>query len=207
MFCIPRTLLIRQQVYSSRSNESWASSYCQFSRDRHLDTVATNFEFPNEREGFPARRRRWVEEVHPSLRPSSMVDCSHYKRVSIVARLLTSNVLISLYRGHHVCGMIKSPLVCLKSHSDAVTVVVNLDSMGGESSEASPFWAHFMIGAWAALDGERESLGLCKEAPTVQDIMGKIKFVHPNVRFSCTFTTLHCGTHSFFVGAVANELF
>jgi|SRR5271170_1942407 len=112
-----------------------------------------------------------------------------------------------LYRGHHVCGMMKSPLACLKSHLDGVTVVVNLDSMGQGSSEPYPFWAHFLISAWAALEGERESLGLCKEAPTVQDIMGKIKFVHPNVRFTCSFAMLDCGIHSFFVGAVANQLF
>jgi hypothetical protein len=101
---------------------------------------------------------------------------------------------------------VKSPLACLKSHSDEVTQVVTLDSWARESSEPNPFWAHFLIEAWAALEGERESLGLCEEAPTVQDLIGRIKFVHPIVRFTSSFTVLDCGIHSFFVGAVANEL-
>jgi hypothetical protein len=65
-----------------------------------------------------------------------------------------------LYRGHHVCGMVKSPLASLKSGSDEVTEVVYLDSLVGESSEPNPFWAHFLIEAWAALEGEWDSLGL-----------------------------------------------
>jgi len=102
-----------------------------------------------------------------------------------------------LYRGHHVCGMVKNPLTCLKSGVDEVTQVVILDSLPQESSEPNPFWAHFLIEAWASLEGERESLGLCKEAPTVQDIMQRIKFLRPKVRFPSSFTTLDHGIHSF----------
>ena len=94
----------------------------------------------------------------------------------------------NLYRGHHVCGIVKSPLACLKPGSE-VTQVVTLDSLAQGSSEPNPFWAHFLIEAWAALEGERESLGLCKEAPTVQDLMGGIKFLCPKVRFTSGFTT------------------
>jgi len=94
-----------------------------------------------------------------------------------------------LCRGHHVCGMVKSPLACLKPGSDEVTQVVNLDSLAQGSSEPDVFWAHFLIEAWTALEGERESLELAKEAPTVEDLMGRIKFLRPKVRFT---STLQC---------------
>ena len=93
--------------------------------------------------------------------------------------------------------MVKSPLASLKSLSNEVTEVVKLDSLGQGSSEPDPFWAHFLIEAWAALEGERKSLGLCTKAPTIQDLMGRIKFVHPKVRFTSSFTRLDCGIHSF----------
>jgi hypothetical protein len=100
--------------------------------------------------------------------------------------------------------MVKSPLACLKPGSE-VTQVVTLDSLPQGSSEPNLFWAHFLLEAWAALEGERESLGLCKEAPTIQDLMGRIKFLRPKVRFTSSFTTPDRGIHSFFVGAVANK--
>jgi hypothetical protein len=93
--------------------------------------------------------------------------------------------------------MVKSPLASLKSLSDEVTEVVKLDSLGLASSEPHLFWAHFLIEAWTALEGERKSLGLCTEAPTIQDLMGRIKFVHPKVRFTSHFARLDCGIDSF----------
>ena len=86
--------------------------------------------------------------------------------------------------------MVKSPLACLKPAFDEVTQVVNLDSLAQGSSEPNAFWAHFLIAAWAALEGEQESLGLAKEVPTVEDLMGRIKFLHPKVRFSSTLQPL-----------------
>jgi hypothetical protein len=85
--------------------------------------------------------------------------------------------------------MVKSPLACLKPGLDEVTQVVNLDLMAQGSSEPKAFWAHFLIEAWAALEGERESLGLAKEVPTIEELMGRIKFLHPKVRFT---STLQC---------------
>jgi hypothetical protein len=82
--------------------------------------------------------------------------------------------------------MVKSPLACMKPGSDEVTEVVILDSLAQGSSEPNAFWAHFLIEAWAALEGERESLGLAEEAPTVEDLMGRIKFLRPKVRFTST---------------------
>jgi hypothetical protein len=103
--------------------------------------------------------------------------------------------------------MVKSPLASLMSCSDEVTQVVSLDSMARESSKPNPFWAHFLIEAWAALEGERDSLGLCKEAPTVEELMGRIKFLCPKVRFASSFTmlVLDHGIQYFFVGAVARK--
>jgi hypothetical protein len=101
--------------------------------------------------------------------------------------------------------MVKNPLASLKSGSDEVTEVVILDSLELDRPRApSPFWAHFLIEAWAALEGEQKSLGLCTEAPTVHDLMGRIKFLSPKVRFTSRLTT-H-GHDSFFVGAIPSEL-
>ena len=86
--------------------------------------------------------------------------------------------------------MVKSPLACLKLGSNEVTQVVILDSLAHGSSEPNAFWAHFLIEAWAALEGERESLGLTKVAPTVEDLMQRIKFLCPKVRFTSTLQRL-----------------
>ena len=93
--------------------------------------------------------------------------------------------------------MVKSPLACMKHGSDEVTQVVNLDSLVQGPSEPNEFWAHFLIAAWAALEREREFFGLCKEAPSIQDLMGRIKFISPKVRFTSNFTMLNYGIHFF----------
>lgn len=96
--------------------------------------------------------------------------------------------------------MLKSPLECLKSQSGGLTQVVTLDSWTSESleleQEDDTFWAHLLIEAWTALEGEQESLGLCSKKPTIEELMGKIEFHRPKVRFTSSFTMLdghiHC---------------
>lgn len=93
--------------------------------------------------------------------------------------------------------MLKSPLECLKSQSSGLTQVVTLDSWTSEylEQEDDTFWAHLLIEAWTALEGELEFLGLCSKKPTIEELMGKIKFHHPKVRFTSSFTMLDGSIH------------
>ena len=66
-----------------------------------------------------------------------------------------------------------------------------LDSWTSDSStpDGDKLWAYLIIEVWVALEGERESLGLCNESPTVEELMGRIKFHRPKVRMN--FFRLH----------------
>jgi hypothetical protein len=102
--------------------------------------------------------------------------------------------------------MIKSPLECLKSQSNGFTHITTLDSWTSEPSEpdSNKLWGHLLIEAWVALEGERESLGLGNEQPTMDKLMGRIKFHHPKVRTSSCFTIVR--QHSLFsIGAAATK--
>jgi hypothetical protein len=87
--------------------------------------------------------------------------------------------------------MIKSPLECLKSQSNGFTDVVMLDSFAFASGvlESDKFWAHLLIEAWVALEGEQDLLGLCNEKPMMEELLGKLKFHRPKVRTTPSFTT------------------
>ena len=94
------------------------------------------------------------------------------------------------FRSHHTCGMMKSPLECLRSQFNGFTQVVTLDSWTSESLKpnSDTFWAHLLIEAWVALEGERESLGLGEVKPTIEALMGQIQFHRPKVGTNLGFT-------------------
>jgi hypothetical protein len=130
------------------------------------------------------------------------VDCSNYNWVRIAGPFVDfqcAHLFCTSYRGHHTCGMIKSPLECLKLQSNGFTHVVTLDSWPQESRkpDGNKLWAHLLIASWFALEGERESLQLCNEEPRMEEVMGRIKFHHPRVRTTSCFTILDGGIHCF----------
>jgi hypothetical protein len=140
-----------------------------------------------------------VEEVSPSICPSSMVDCSNYNQVKISTLFddfQGAHSFCTSCRGHHSCGMIKSPLECLKSQPNGFTQVVTLDSLPPASlgPDDNRVWAHLLIEAWVALEGERESFGLSNEKPVVEELMERITFHRPQVSTS-SFTTLNSSIH------------
>ena len=81
-------------------------------------------------------------------------------------------------------------LECLRSQSNGFTQVVTLDSWTSESLKpnSDTFWAHLLIEAWVALEGERESLGLGEVKPTIEALMGQIQFHRPKVGTNLGFT-------------------
>jgi hypothetical protein len=120
-----------------------------------------------------------------------MVDYSCYNWVRIAANCYFQRpCLFSMsHRGHHTCGMIKSPLECLKVQSNGFTDVVILDSFtsGLPEPDEDRLWAHLLVEAWVTLQEKGELLGLSCEKPTVEELMGRIKFHRPRVRTTYSF--------------------
>ena len=94
----------------------------------------------------------------------------------------------------------------MKLQSNGFTIVVMLDSFASALSEPDQkkFWAHLLIKAWVALEGEQDLLGLCNEEPTMEEPLGKLKFHHPKVRIMSSSTTFRpCSLFS--IGAAARK--